>query len=157
MRSDTAARPAASTAASENTGAVPIPSASAPRAGPSSAPTIAAPIAVPMSSPRRAAGDRATSHASAPAHEQAPPTPCMNRATSRTRIESATPKTKLEIPRSASPSSTVAPDADARGQDPGRDRADQRARRVRRLEDPGPVFEMPCSSAYVGSSGVIAL
>ena len=81
----------------------------------------------------------------------------MNLATSRTRIESAIPKTKLEIPSSASPSSTVArtPTRAARipaGIAPTSVPAAYVASRI-----PAPVFEMPCSSAYVGSSGVIAL
>ena len=95
--SATARRPAAPKAAtSPTTEAIP------PSTGPNRAPTIAAAIAEPIIWPRRAAGVSLISHVSPAVQAKALPTPCVNRATSRTTIESPSAKTKVvtaTIPR----------------------------------------------------------
>ncbi len=95
------------TAALANVGPVPISSAIAPTTGPNSAPLTPAPMAVPIISPRRPGGASVASQAMPPAQVHAPPTPCTNRAESRTVAAEAHPKTRVETPMSASPSRTV--------------------------------------------------
>ena len=90
-----------------NTGSGAVRTATAPTTGPNSEPAIPAPSAVPITAPRRSGGASATSQASAPAHEQAPPMPCTKRAASSNAMWSAKPKARLEPASSASPSRTV--------------------------------------------------
>ena len=95
------------TAALANAGPVPTTSAIAPTTGPNSAPPTAAPMAVPIISPRRSGGASVASHAMPPAQVHAPPRPCTNRAEQSTTGIVAHPKTSVDTPMSASPSTTV--------------------------------------------------
>ena len=110
-----------------------------PAAGPSSAPKMAAPIAVPSISPRRSRGVPATSQASAPAQESALPNPCASRAIPSSTAESAKPKRDARHRHQHEAGEDRPAGPEARGRDPARDRADQRARarRRRRAAPPG--------------------
>jgi hypothetical protein len=101
------ARSTASPATVANAGAVPVKEATAPSTGPNNAPAIAAPKADPINRPRRPAGAAATSHASAPVHENALDTPWRKRARSSDQTESAKPNATVVTARSERPTSTV--------------------------------------------------
>ena len=98
-------RPAALTAT--KVGRTPATVATAPSAGPSSDPKTAAPITVPISVPRRLGGPAATTHASAPAHENALPTPWANRAAPSAVTSLARPKPRLAAAVRATPTRTA--------------------------------------------------
>ena len=103
----TAISSAPATAALEKAGPVPISLATAPTTGPNSAPPTAAPMAVPISSPRRSGGASVASQAMPPAQVHAPPSPCTNRAESRSSAAEAPPKTSVDTLISTRPSTTV--------------------------------------------------
>ncbi len=67
------------------------------------------------------------------------------------------PKMKLATPSSASPSSTVARTPARAASIPAGIAPSSVPAAYVASRMPAPVFEMPCSSTYVGSSGVIAL
>ena len=105
----------------ENAAWRPIAVASAPTTGPSCTPKIAAPRTPPITWPRRSRGASPATQAMPPAHEHAPPTPCMKRATSRTTIDEPKAKASPLKDISDSPTSTVAfTPARAASQPPGR-------------------------------------
>ena len=64
-------------------------------------------MAEPISSPRRSRGAAPISHPSAPAHEQAPPTPWTNRAASSSTTSFAVAKTIPDAESRPSPVKTV--------------------------------------------------
>jgi hypothetical protein len=81
---------------------------------------MAAPRTPPITSPRRSRGASPATQAMPPAHEHAPPTPCMKRATSSTTIDEPKAKASPLSDISEIPSSTVAlTPARAASQPPG--------------------------------------
>ena len=147
---------APTTATPKNTGSCPSRPASAPSTGPNIAPATAAAMPVPISSPRRSRGAAPMSHASAPAHEAAPPSPWTNRAMSSTTMLEANANTTLAATIIPSPSSTVGrtPTRDAiqpPGSAPMNVPAGYAAARI-----PAAVFDRSYWSLSSGSSGVTA-
>ena len=92
----------------ENTSSGLVSVAAPPITGPRSTPNSAAPSAPPIACPRRSGAVTPISHASAPAHVHAPPTPWTKRAASSTPILSAWPKATLVAAISDSPVTAVA-------------------------------------------------
>src|SRR5262249_26906072 len=86
-----------------------------PITGPKSAPTTAAAKAFPIRRPRRSGGALATSHASAPVHENDEAHPWAKRARSSCHACSATPNRIVQTPTRVRPTITVglAPTRDA--------------------------------------------
>ena len=119
------------------TGSVPIAPATAPRAGPSSAPAIAVPEAVPITEPRFSSGDAVISQVRAPDQISAPAIPWTNRV----RVEQRDVLGKAEDEAGEAEQQQPGDDRplrpDPAGDEAGRQRAQQRPRRVGGGEDPG--------------------
>ena len=141
----------------QNTGVMPIASASVPIAGPTRPPTIAAPIAVPIISPRRSRGAAPVTHASAPAHDAAPPMPWSSARSVEHRDgpREGEGQARHDHDRQAEQHRRL--HARPGGEIAARQRAEQRARRIggreeRRRRD----LDSPYSCSNPGRSGVIA-
>ncbi len=147
---------AASAATAQKTISGPVTVAIPPITGPSRMPKIAAARAAPIISPRRSAGAAVISQARPPVHAQAPPTPSANRATSSTTALFANANATLETAIRARPTSIACRDPIRAARKPEGSAATSVPAAYEALSTPAAVFDSPRSSAYSGSSGVIA-
>ena len=97
---------------------------------------------LPISAPRRPAGRAATSHASAPVHENELASPCRKRARSSCHASVAKPKSTVHRD-AAQADEHRRLDAEACRDDAARDRSEERAGRVGRREHAGAGLAEP--------------
>jgi hypothetical protein len=135
MTTAAAARPSDATPIAPNVQPVPRTDATPPSTGPNKAPATAIAKARPISEPRFSAGEPATSHASAPVHENAPAKPCRKRAASSSQACVSIPNTTMQTATVDIPATHRRLHADSRRHDPARHRPEERPRGIRGREN----------------------